>query len=84
MRRRTSPREPASVTSAAAPKQGIRTANRRSASPATKRPAGSEMVCARVGVKTARRFRSLAKLRGEKVQVLLQTVLSEYLARNRF
>ena len=42
------------------------------------------MLCARVDVMTARRFRSLAKLRGEKVQALLQTVLSEYLARNRF
>ena len=83
MRRRTSPREPASGTSAAAPKPGTRTANRRSAS-ATKQPAGTEMLCARVDVMTARRFRSLAKLRGEKVQALLQTVLSEYLARNRF
>ena len=84
MKRRTSPRERTSDTSAAAPKPGTRTANRRSASPAIKQPAGTEMLCARVDVMTARRFRSLAKLRGEKVQALLQTGRSEYLARNRF
>ena len=56
----------------------------RNASPAVKQPAGTEMLSARVEIATARRFRSLAKLRGEKVQSLLQTVLTEYLERNRF
>jgi hypothetical protein len=42
------------------------------------------MLSARVDITIARRFRSLAKLRGEKVQSLLQTVLAEYLERNRF
>ena len=86
MRRRTTPREPTSHTSAAAPKPGIRprTAKGRSASPGTKEPAGTEMLSARVDITIARRFRSLAKLRGEKLQSLLQTVLTEYLERNRF
>jgi len=81
MKRRTSPRERMSGISAAAPKRGTRRA-KRSAWPATKQPAGTEMLCARVDITTARRFRSLAKLRGEKVQALLQTVLAEYLARS--
>jgi len=42
------------------------------------------MLSARVDITIARRFRSLAKLRGEKVQSLLQAVLTEYLERNRF
>ena len=42
------------------------------------------MLSARVDVTVVRRFRSLAKLRGEKIQALLQTALSEYLDRNRF
>ncbi len=42
------------------------------------------MLCARVDITIARRFRSLAKLRGEKVQSLLQAVLAEYLERTRF
>ena len=83
MERRTSPRAPAPGTSAAAPKPGS-TADRRSAAPGSKQPAGTEMLSARVDITIARRFRSLAKLRGEKVQSLLQTVLAEYLERNRF
>jgi hypothetical protein len=87
MRRRTTPGKPSPDTSAAAPKPGVglpRTAHGRSASPAAKQPAGTEMLSARVDITIARRFRSLAKLRGEKVQSLLQTVLTEYLERNRF
>ena len=84
MRRRTTPREPRPGTSVAAPKPGTRTADGRSASPAAKQPAGTEMLSARVDITIARRFRSLAKLRGDKVQSLLQTVLREYLERNRF
>jgi hypothetical protein len=42
------------------------------------------MLSARVDIAIARQFRSLAKLRGDKVQNLLQTALSEFLERNRF
>ena len=84
MKRRTSPRAPAPGTSATAPKPGSRTAYRPSAAPGAKQPAGTEMLSARVDITIARRFRSLAKLRGEKVQSLLQAVLTEYLERNRF
>jgi hypothetical protein len=86
MKRRTAPREPSPDTSAAARKPGVRprTAKGRSASPGAKEPARTEMLSARVDITIARRFRSLAKLRGDKVQSLLQTVLREYLERNRF
>jgi hypothetical protein len=62
----------------------IRAAKRQSASPGTKQPAGTEMLSARIDITIARRFRSLAKLRGDKVQSLLQTVLTDYLKRNGF
>jgi hypothetical protein len=78
MKRRTTSRGATLDTPVAAPKPGVRTrtAKRRSASPAAKEPARTEMLSARVDITVARRFRSLAKLRGEKVQSLLQTVLS--------
>jgi hypothetical protein len=45
--------------------------------------AGTEMLSARVSGIKARQFRALAKLRGEKVQTLLDTAIGEYLERNR-
>ena len=78
MKRRIAPR----TSAAAGGRPGM--AEGRSASPAVKQPVGTEMLSARVEIATARRFRSLAKLRGEKVQSLLQAVLTEYLERNRF
>ena len=86
MKRRTTPRGTMPDTSAAARKPGVRprAAKGRSVPPATEEPAGTEMLSARVDITIARRFRSLAKLRGDKVQSLLQTVLREYLERNRF
>jgi predicted transcriptional regulator len=42
------------------------------------------MLSARVSTAIARQFRSLAKLRGQKVQGMMETALSEYLERNRF
>jgi hypothetical protein len=86
MKRRTTSREGTPHTSPVASKPGVRpkTAKRRSASLAARQPAGTEMLSARVDITIARRFRSLAKLRGEKVQSLLQAVLTEYLERNRF
>jgi hypothetical protein len=41
------------------------------------------MLSARVSANKARQFRSLAKLRGEKVQTLLDAAIGEYLERNR-
>ena len=45
--------------------------------------AGTEMLSARVSGIKARQFRALAKLRGEKVQTLLDAAIGEYLERNR-
>jgi hypothetical protein len=42
------------------------------------------MLSACIAIKIARPFHSLAKLRGDKIQSMLQTVLAEYLERNRF
>ncbi len=44
----------------------------------------TEMLSARVSTAIARQFRSLAKLKGLKVQEMMETALSEYLERNRF
>jgi hypothetical protein len=44
---------------------------------------GTEMLSARVSGIKARQFRALAKLRGEKVQTLLDAAIGEYLERNR-
>ena len=44
---------------------------------------GTEMLSARVNGIKARQFRALAKLRGEKVQTLLDAAIGEYLERNR-
>jgi hypothetical protein len=41
------------------------------------------MLSARVSTTIARQFRALAKLRGGKVQDVLETALSEHLERNR-
>ena len=43
----------------------------------------TEMLSARVSGVKARQFRALAKLRGEKVQTLLDAAIGEYLERNR-
>ncbi|MBV8577593.1 MAG: hypothetical protein JOZ58_21460 [Acetobacteraceae bacterium] len=44
----------------------------------------TDMLSARVSTAIARQFRSLAKLKGLKVQEMMETALSEYLERNRF
>jgi hypothetical protein len=54
------------------------------ATPAGGEGADTEMLSARVSTAIARQFRSLAKLRGQKVQGMMETALSEYLERNRF
>jgi hypothetical protein len=41
------------------------------------------MLSARVSALKARQFRALAKLKGEKVQTLLDAAIGEYLERNR-
>ena len=43
----------------------------------------TEMLSARVSKIKARQFRALAKIRGTKVQMLLDTAIGEYLERNR-
>ena len=43
----------------------------------------TEMLSARVSEVKARQFRALAKLRGEKVQTLLDAAIGEYIERNR-
>jgi hypothetical protein len=45
--------------------------------------AGTEMLSARVNEIKARQFRALAKLRGEKVQTLLDQAIGEFIERNR-
>jgi hypothetical protein len=75
-------------TNAAPPKrkeQGKEPAARSKATPpAAGEGADTEMLSARVSTAIARQFRSLAKLRGQKVQGMMETALSEYLERNRF
>jgi hypothetical protein len=56
----------------------------RTAPAASETGADTEMLSARVSTAIARQFRSLAKLKGQKVQGMMETALSEYLERNRF
>jgi hypothetical protein len=76
------------VTNAAPPPAKPRAPRKASAAataPAEAKEAGAtEMLSARVSVPIARQFRALVKLRGGKVQDVLETALSEYLERNRF
>jgi hypothetical protein len=51
---------------------------------ATEGGTDTEMLSARVSTVIARQFRSLAKLKGQKVQGMMETALSEYMERNRF
>jgi cell pole-organizing protein PopZ len=79
--------DPTPETNAAAPpkpkaQKTARTA--RTAPAASETGADTEMLSARVSTAIARQFRSLAKLKGQKVQGMMETALSEYLERNRF
>jgi hypothetical protein len=79
--------DPTPETNAAPPKpkaqKTVRAAQGK-APAATETRADTEMLSARVSTAIARQFRSLAKLKGQKVQGMMETALSEYLERNRF
>jgi hypothetical protein len=79
--------DPTPETNAAPPKPKARNKSARTARKApaaVETPADTEMLSARVSTAIARQFRSLAKLKGQKVQAMMETALSEYLERNRF
>ncbi|MBV8400896.1 MAG: hypothetical protein JOZ17_19510 [Acetobacteraceae bacterium] len=76
--------DPTPETNAAPVKRKTQGKARRVMPAADSEATETDMLSARVSTAIARQFRSLAKLKGLKVQEMMETALSEYLERNRF